>query len=513
MNPRSLLIFGGFLWVFGMASISAGADQAGEKPVEIPVSDVTIANKPLETELATTQMARGAGDKVEAFSPMDGQEWIAPMVSIGHPFIAAAHRAFADHRPLALSPDMIWQLLVQMAAEEVLAAPEKYRGLFAEHDLGSRTMEVRRDDFVSGAPKNDWPGVFSELEGNILAKVPNSPAADFSHAFSTSTPSEIAARRVVLLKAASPYYNYQVGTMCGIPRIELHGTVDDWRWIRERVVGLRHFNMERRVKALMPILDEFLAAADGKANSAFWKSFYKYDSESGSSYISGWINAFFIKEKDELLNVVLDPKFSWMAAPEQATGLGAVNLPLALTTRSYPSKGVVDVDFIWNHLGETIPMRWRAGFIGVAQDRKSLTLKPVIAWQVLRAKMNSEERIAADYLGSLDSIEWAEMRMIKRVLSLDSTTGFIRDVRPKHGGPLDTTFWKKAFPMMTRLKTVHVQEILSNLNGNEDGKAICVAILSAPAVKSLIIPKSFDSELLKILETRKDWKIEVEKEE
>ncbi len=35
-------------------------------------------------------------------------------------------------------------------------------------------------------------------------------------------------------------------------------------------------------------------------------------------------------------------------------------------------------------------------------------------------------------------------------------------------------------------------------------------MLSAPAVKKVIVPKSLDGELLRILQDRKDWKIEVE---
>lgn len=487
--------------------MAAAADDAGTKPVMVAVSDVALAEKPLDARPANEILGRGAGDEIEAFSPVNGQEWIAPKLSTGHPFIAAAHMAFAEHRPLALSPDMIWQLLVQMAAEEVLAAPEKHRALFSDHQHGSHAMEVKRDGFLQGNPKNDWPGVFMELESAIVNRDAGSPVADFSHVFSTSTPTEIAARRVVLLRAASPYYNYQVSTMCGIPRIELHGKAEDWRWIRERLDGFRQFNMERRVKALLPVLDECIAAAEGKPHAGIWKSFYKYDSESGTSYVSGWINTFFIKENAEMLDVVLDAKFSWSAPPEESGRDGAVNLPLALTTRSYPSTGVVDVDFIWNHYGETIPMRWRAGFMGVAQDRKSMTLTPVIAWQVLRTKLNIEERKAADYLGSVTDLTRITMRSIHMGLSLDPKTGFIRDVRPKIGGPLDGRFWKKAFPMMTRLETLRVQEILFESANHAEYKSICEAMLSAPAVKTVIVPKTLDEDCLRVLQDRKDWKI------
>jgi hypothetical protein len=496
----------------GMVSLVSAADEAPPKPVVIAVSSVPIAGKPLETQLAARILRVAAGDEVEAFSPVDGQEWLARMESIGHPFIAAAHRAFADHRPLALSPDMIWQLLVQMAAEEVHAAPENYRALFADHEHGSRTLEVRRDEFILGAADNNWPGVFAELERRIVAKVPDSPAGDFAHAFSTSTPTEVAARQVVLLKAASPYFNYQVSTWCGIPRIELHGTVDDWRWIREHLAGLRQFNMERRVKAMRPVLDECVASAEGKANPAFWKSYYKYASESGSSYVSGWINVFFVDENNKLLDVVLDPEFSWMAPPERKESLGAVNLPLAITTRSYKSKGVVDVDFVWQYYEQTIPMRWRAGFMGVAQDRKSMTLKPVIAWQVLRARLSSEERMAADFLGNLKAIDRLAMYTINRRFSLDPKSGHIRADGKGGGGPIGSDFWKKALPLMVRLEGLDVSDVLQFDDPDED-QAACEAMLAASSVKVVMVPENLDEECLRILHERKDWKIVVKKEE
>jgi len=221
------------------------------------------------------------------------EEWVTEATSIKHPFLAAAHLSFAGHRPLALSPDMIWQLLIQQAAKEVNENPEKYRKLFATHERGKRTLSVRRDGFVLGKPDNDWLGVFADLEGQIVKNVPDSPARDFAHASSTSTLTDIAARQMLVLNAASKFYDYYVGTMCGIPQIELHGTVDDWRWLRTKTLDLKRFNMERRVKALKPVLDEFVAAAEGKANSAFWKSFYNYGFESGGSYVSGWINLVF----------------------------------------------------------------------------------------------------------------------------------------------------------------------------------------------------------------------------
>ncbi len=491
-------------------AIGATAQAAPEtKPVVFAVSDVQIATKVLATRPADEILHRSAGDEMEAASSLPGDEWIAPLSAIRHPFIAAAHKAFAEHRPLALSPDMIWLLLTQMAAAEVQAHPEQFRECFAIHEHGQRTLKVRRDEFVARDPKNDWPGVFAELEAQIVRNVPSSPVANFSHAFSTSTPVEITARRAVLLNAASPFYQFRVTTFCGIPRMELHGTTDDWRWIRSHLADLSKLGMNRRVDALVPVLDQFVAAAEGHSDAAFWRSFYKYDSESGGSYVSGWINLFFIAESDKRLDAVLDKNFTWSAAPVVETGDGAFNLPLDIDTIDYKSNGAVDVDFVWESPGSSLPMLIRAGFMGVSQDSKALTLKPAIAWQVLRRKQSSEERLAMDFLSGLGKLGFFEMKVIERDFEFDPQSGRIKVTKRIMSGTIDSRFWRKAFPLMGRLETLEPCQVLRFVTDDKERKARCEAMLSAPFVTKVIVLPSLEDECLRILKGRTDWKIEV----
>lgn len=476
------------------------------EPVVFKVGDCKLAEKPLKTRPAREMLVQVAGGEIESVSPTGNEQWVTDATPIKHPFLAAAHLSFAGHRPLALGPDMIWQLLVQQAAKEVNDNPEKYRELFATHERGRRTLSVRRDDFVLGKSNNDWPGVFAELEGQIVKSVPNSPARDFAHAFSTSTPTDIAARRVLVLNAAAEFYDYYVGTLCGIPRIELHGTVDDWNWLRTKTLDLKRFNMERRVKALQPVLDELVAAAGGKANPAFWRSFYKYGSESGGSSVSGWINLFFIAESDKKLDVVLDPEFLW-TNPVEKQKYGPTHLALALRTRHYESLGVVDVDFVWDYLGKSYPMLIRAGFMGVAQDPGSLTLKPSTAWQVTHVKLSSEERKAIDYLGNLEEIHWGFRRALDRDFVFDPASGSIKIVKGQGSRELDSRFWRKAVPFMHRLKSIEVSELFDDFPDPKENRAICEAMLSARSVTEVYVPNNLDPECLEILRSRKDWEV------
>lgn len=136
-----------------------------------------------------------------------------------------------------------------------------------------------------------------------------------------------------------------------------------------------------------------------------------------------------------------------------------------------------------------------------------MTLKPMIAWQVLRAKISSEAKVAAEYLGGLTEFDQETLQAIRHGFAIDPQTGFIRDVRPKSGGPLDSQFWKKAFPLMVRLERLDIS-IFKDIDSPAEKKAVVEAILSAPAVKVVRVPASLDEECLRMLYERKDWKIE-----
>jgi hypothetical protein len=74
-----------------------------------------------------------------------------------HPVVAAAHRAFMDHRPLCLSPDIVWLMICQGVANHINANAEELRSRFVTHE-GKIQISVRRDDFVK-VIVSDWTGV------------------------------------------------------------------------------------------------------------------------------------------------------------------------------------------------------------------------------------------------------------------------------------------------------------------------------------------------------------------
>jgi len=87
-----------------------------------------------------------------------------------HPLLGAVHFAFAEHRPLCLSPEIIWLTLTQGLANHINMNAEHLRHHFVRHE-GQLKIVVRRDDFVKGSPENPWPEVFAEFSHQIKAHI------------------------------------------------------------------------------------------------------------------------------------------------------------------------------------------------------------------------------------------------------------------------------------------------------------------------------------------------------
>ena len=83
---------------------------------------------------------------------------------------------------------------------------------------------------------------------------------------------------------------------CGFPSITLTGTTDDWEKLRAKAEGLRKYDLDWWLKALLPALDQFVLAAHGKPNLDFWRSLCNINT--GTSFpvyepLTGWVQVFF----------------------------------------------------------------------------------------------------------------------------------------------------------------------------------------------------------------------------
>lgn len=371
------------------STVSAGATPATGGPAlrTFAVSDVPPATEPLREKPYHEVVAEFLGGPVEACSSYHGRlvanNGSPPYVhDRSHPLIAALHAGYATHRPVCLSPDIVWLTLCQGLAHHVNLHAEELRPRLVRH-AGKLRIRVTRDDFVKGSPENPWPEVFAAFTEQVREHLGDSYhmlVADFS----TTGPAERAAAEVVLLDAMQSYFSYEFQTVCGIPAVTLEGTGADWQALAARVQWFGELGLGWWVEKLRPVLDQFVAAAAGSVDRGFWESIYKWHGPqgSGSPYTTGWVATLFpyLVSRAARMNWRYSDagepplvRNRWLDEPwDRQAGPGRDDFP------GLPAKAPV----VWSYQDKVFDMEFIAGLMGIRQDLETLTLRPEVGWVV-----------------------------------------------------------------------------------------------------------------------------------
>lgn len=345
-----------------------------------PVSPHVTIGKPLPVVDHPALLASALRGPLEAlWTPT------TPLVACpeSHALLAAANDAFYRHYPLRLSPDVIWLTLARGFALHVNLHAEELRHRFVRHS-GQETLVVERPDFFPGRA-NPWPEAFAAFSDQIAARV--GKLRDFVRCdFSTTGPTERAASELMVMDTYKAYFEYELLAGCGIPSITLTGTPADWRSIRDRAALFGEYGLEKWCRALDPVLSQFVAAAEGRADQQFWQSFFRYHSGSGPSVMTGWVTVFFpyLKGGDENLypspyyedwerRLRVDDQQHWRTRWDDPQGPGMWAVPTCLTS--------VPLKVHWG--ADECRMRLLGGLMGVSQSPESLALQAECGWAVV----------------------------------------------------------------------------------------------------------------------------------
>ena len=282
-------------------------------------------------------------------------------------------KAYAEHKSVTLSPDMMWLLISQGFARYVNAHSEELRSQLVYHEGKQDLMVMTKDDLLSG--KADWGKLMNdfskEIERHTKGEVAKTIAADFS----TTTPVERIASQITLMESMKSYFNYLAGRIgCGIPSVTLQGTPDDWRAVLSKTQKLGQYGLSEWTQTLEPILNEFIKTAEGKPNQRFWQEMVKKQrvdefasarpcSADKPTELDGWILKFFPTEDGYTLDRVPYTK----------------SMPAEFVRVEFKYR-VID-PITGATLSET-PMELMSGFVGALDDEKNNMLTPQIGWLV-----------------------------------------------------------------------------------------------------------------------------------
>lgn len=361
--------------------------------IQFKVDDVAVETARLP--------ARSVAEALRAKLDGEALAWSCPDTLLrtpGHPLFDAVQIAFDKHRPLELSPDAIWLTIAHGFAMYVNENAEALRPRFVRHE-GKKTLKV---EVVAEGPQDvPWTEAVEEFASKIADEVGPGLVRLVECDFTTTTTAEKVASRVVLMDAFQKYFEYVIMCVCGIPFVRLLGTVSDWKSVRERVDVLREYDagdghLRAYVATLSPLLDQFVAAAEGKDRRAFFQHIYKPAQAYGPIRATGWITQFFPYMRDH--NDALQPR---RLAPEVSAngdwvyeGLTSDSLPVSL--------GCAPVTVLAGEVSHRCELR--GGLLGVV-TRDDHAVAPIAGW------VASERTL----LTRLDN------------LHLDSAFGFVRN--------------------------------------------------------------------------------------
>jgi len=281
--------------------------------------------------------------------------------------IVSWHLAFAHHYTVRMSPDDILMNIINQIAIHVSLNPEKYRGIFVDHD-GKKQININSDD----VKEKNWGKILKDFCDQIQKSVHEDVFENILADFSTTTPLRNIISQVGLMNTVQEYFEYCVDTACGVPKVELEGDLEDWIKLLKKVDSLlsKFDDLDHWRQRLIPTLEKFIETVDPEKeiDIKWWQSFYHFKSGSGHpDRVNGHILSLFtyVKRRGKF-KMIGEPSSSY----KRDEGYGPSSLPAVL------SKVPLKIHGTDHYL--------MAGSIGAMQDLTTLTVSPHLMWGVYK---------------------------------------------------------------------------------------------------------------------------------
>ena len=280
--------------------------------------------------------------------------------------------AYADHRPIVLSPDIIWNLIAQGFCQYVNNKPEALRDRIVYHEKGKIKLTITTNEELH-SPNVKWDELLDAFDKQIAENTRDNLADVMRADFSTTDKTAHIVSQMTLMSSVKAFFDYSViYVKCGIPSITLEGTPEDWLKVRNKAIQLRKYDLDWWLIDLIPILNEFFQASQGNVHKAFWRNIVKKDRP--EEFVGGGC--------------------SWGDRPTELDGWFLKLMPYDRKGKRTPNKvsyeyddmpsQVINVDFMYKNLetNTTTPMEMLCGFVGIEVDSTTNAMRPKLGWMV-----------------------------------------------------------------------------------------------------------------------------------
>jgi len=333
-------------------------------------------------------------EKIEVTNSSDGKGLMRSPIDNG--LLGAMYEAYSNHIPLVLRPDDVWLAITAAFAHYVNHHSAEMRAKFVKHD-GKKELVV-----ITGPQKIDenyWKYVTEQM----LEKMQEYTTADVREwmvpAFSTTTNKDRLVGQMTMMGAMKDYFSYTAIMMCGLSQLTLKGTLKDWQSLRSRAAKLSQFggDLEKWSEQLLPVLDQFIDAYQGRVNEDFWKKMltFRKVGSGGQKKFRGWFMVFapFSAEGKYHLNSAEEIK---------RTGIYATLLDSAIFNATVS----VPVKFITNNVEHNL--MFFGGVVAPSYSKTKNEISPSVDYLILEVVKQSKEDLVKNIANQFGSRKYYE---------------------------------------------------------------------------------------------------------
>ncbi|CAB4410785.1 unnamed protein product [Rhizophagus irregularis] len=226
-------------------------------------------------------------------------QFVLERTMTSHGLAAAIYHAYNNHQHLLLTPDDIWLTIAQGVSQHINYNAEKFRYRFVKHK-DKEEIAICIDGILfskNSRLEGDWPEAINRLvvkTDEAVEKIDIKTLLECD--FSTTTKNSLTASRIVLLDMLKEYFTYKGYSRCGIPKVTLEGTLEDWIKLQEKVIQLRQLDLDMDfwLDRLDPVVWKLVETYKGNVDEEFWSKIISKDSfGSGPSWVTGWTTALY----------------------------------------------------------------------------------------------------------------------------------------------------------------------------------------------------------------------------
>lgn len=216
---------------------------------------------------------------------------------VNNGLLSAIYYAYSNHTPITFRPDDIWLAIISAFGIYVNNNAEELRNVFVDHEDKKDITVYTMEGFSNYITPSSWAPLFEKMRLKMRDEVKLNVCDWIVPTFTTTTQLDRDLCNITLMTTFKKYFDYSFVFECGLSKVTLSGTLDDWIKLKEKVKFMLSFNtddLNQWTELLCRVLDQFINAYQHNVDEQFWQSIctQEYQGSGHQTLYKGWMLVF-----------------------------------------------------------------------------------------------------------------------------------------------------------------------------------------------------------------------------